>query len=82
MLILILSLVFEFPTRALFLDKFGTKNSKLFVLPKNRHMGYLEDADSCCSISFLNFQPKSILGQICTANVKQSINNAGIINCE
>ena len=48
----------KFPNQNLFLGKFGPKKSKLFVLPLNRHMGYLEDADSYWEISVLNFQPK------------------------
>ena len=44
----------EFP----FLGKFGSKNSKLFVLPKHLHKEYLEDADSYSDISFPNFQPE------------------------
>ena len=39
------------------MGKFGWKKSKLFVLPENWHTEYLEDADSYCDISFLNFEP-------------------------
>ena len=36
--------------------KFRLKNSKFSILPENWHTWYLEDADSCSDISFLNFQ--------------------------
>ena len=37
------------------MGKFGPKKSKLFVLPENWHMEYLEDTDSYCDISFFEF---------------------------
>ena len=36
----------QFPTLNPFLDKFGSKNSKLFILTKNWHTWYIRDADS------------------------------------
>ena len=47
----------QFPTLNPFLDKFGSKNSKLFILTKNWHTWYIEDADSYSDNSFLNCQP-------------------------
>ena len=41
-----------------YLDKFGLKNSKLSVLPKNWYTWYLEDADSYSNTSFFNLQPQ------------------------
>ena len=38
--------VSQFPTLNPFLDKFGPKNSKLFILTENWHIWYIEDADS------------------------------------
>ena len=46
----------QFPTLNPFLDKFGPKNSKLFILTKNWHTWYIEDADSYSDNSFLNCQ--------------------------
>ena len=40
-----------------YLGKFGSKNSKLSVLPKNWHTWYLEDVDSYSNIRFQNLQP-------------------------
>ena len=57
MLIHIPSLIFRISYLNIFLSKFGPKKSKLFVLPEKQHMDHLEDADSYCDISFLNFQP-------------------------
>ena len=48
----------EIELQNLFLGKFSTKKSNLFVLPENWHTWHLEDADSYSDISFLNFQPK------------------------
>ena len=51
---------FTFPTLNPFLDKFGSKNSKLFVLTKNWHTWYIEDADSTFQQYFfelLNLNP-------------------------
>ena len=47
----------QFPNLNLFLDKFGLKNSKLFILTKNWHTWYIEDADSYSENSCLNCQP-------------------------
>ena len=47
----------QFPTLNPFLDKFGLKNSKFFVLTENWHTWYIEDADSYSNNSFLNCQP-------------------------
>ena len=47
----------QFPTLNLFLDKFGPKNSKLFILTKNWHAWYIEDTDSYSDNSFLNCLP-------------------------
>ena len=44
----------QFPTLNPFLDKFGPKNSKLFILTKNWHTWYIEDAHSYSNNSFLN----------------------------
>ena len=49
--------VSKFPTLNPFLDKFGSKNSKLFILTENWHTWYIEDADSYSGNSFLNHQP-------------------------
>ena len=38
--------VSKFPTLNPFLDKFGPKNSKLFILTENWHTRYIEDVDS------------------------------------
>ena len=38
-----------------FLDKFGPKNSKLFVLTNSWHTWYIEDADSYSDNSFFHF---------------------------
>ena len=46
----------ELATLNPFLGKFGPKSSKFSILTENWHIGYLEDADSYCDISFLNFQ--------------------------
>ena len=42
----------QFPTLNPFLDKFGPKNSKLFILSKSWHTWYIEDADSYSDNSF------------------------------
>ena len=75
---------YEFPTLNSFLGKFGPKKSKLFVLSKSWHTWYLEDADSCFKICFLNFELKinfqSNLGQksqICSFCLK--IGTLGIL---
>ena len=47
---------FQFPTLNHFLDKFGPKNSKFFILTKNWYTWYIKDADSCSNNSFLNCQ--------------------------
>ena len=60
----------QLPTLNPFLDKFGSKNSKLFILTKNWHTWYIEDADSYSDNSFLKCQPKSIFGQIWAEKVK------------
>ena len=49
----------QFSTLNPFLDKFGAKNSKLFILTKNSHTWYTENADfysdnSCFELSTLN----------------------------
>ena len=49
--------VSKFSTLNPFLDKFGSKNSKLFILTENWHTWYIEDADSYSDNSFLNCQP-------------------------
>ena len=36
---------FQFSILNRFLDKFGSKNSKLFILTKNWHTWYIRDAD-------------------------------------
>ena len=46
----------QFPTLNSFVEKFGPKNSKLFILTKNWHTWFIEDADSCSGNSFLNYQ--------------------------
>ena len=43
----------HFPTPNPFLDKFGQKHSKFFILTKNWHTWYIEDADSYSNNSFL-----------------------------
>ena len=40
-----------------FEGKFGPRNSKLSVLPKNWGTWYLEDVDSYSNVTFLNLQP-------------------------
>ena len=55
MLILVPTFVFWISNPKLLLAKFGPKDSKFSVLSKNWHTWYLEDADSYCDISFLNF---------------------------
>ena len=47
----------QFPTLNPFLDKFGSKNSNLFILTKNWHTWYIEDADPYSDNIFLNCQP-------------------------
>ena len=47
----------QFPTLNRFLDKFGLKDSKLFIMTKNWRTLYIEDADSYSKNSFLNCQP-------------------------
>ena len=47
----------QFPTLNLFLDKFGLKNSQLFILTKNWHAWYIEDADFYFDNIFLTCQP-------------------------
>ena len=47
----------QFQTLNPFLDKFGSKNSKLFILTENWHTWYIEDADSYSDNSFLNCLP-------------------------
>ena len=44
----------QFPTLNPFSDKFGPKNSKLFILTKNWRTWCIEDADSYSGNSFLN----------------------------
>ena len=39
------------------LDKFGLKNSKLFILTEDWHTWYIEDADFYSDNSFMNCQP-------------------------
>ena len=46
----------QFLTLNPFLGKFGQKYSKLIILTENWRIWYLEDADSCSNISFLNFK--------------------------
>ena len=46
-----------FPTLNPFLDKFGLRNSKLFILTKHWHTWYIEDADSYSDNTLLNCQP-------------------------
>ena len=46
----------QFPTLNRFLEKFGPKNSKLFILNGNWHTWSIEDADSYSDNSFLNCQ--------------------------
>ena len=46
----------QFPTLNPFLDKFGSKNSKLFILTKNWHTWYIKDADSFSDNIFLDCQ--------------------------
>ena len=48
--------VSQFPTLNPFLDKFGPKNPKLFILTENWHTWYIEDADSYSDNSFQNCQ--------------------------
>ena len=47
----------QFRTLNPFLDKYGPKNSKLFILTENWHTWYIKDADSYSNNSFLNCQP-------------------------
>ena len=47
----------QFPTLNPFRDKFGPKNSKLFILTEKCHTWYIEDVDSYSDNSFLNCQP-------------------------
>ena len=47
----------QFSTLNPFLDKFGSKYSKLFILTKNWYTWYIEDADSYSDNIFLNSQP-------------------------
>ena len=60
----------QLSTLKLFLDKFGPKNSKLFILTKNWHTCYIEDADSYPTIVFWIVNPQSIFGQIWAKKVK------------
>ena len=48
----------QFPILNHFLNKFGSKNSKLFILTKNWHTWYVKDADSYSDNIFLNCKPK------------------------
>ena len=57
MLILIPTLFFSVSNPKSFLDKFGPKNLKLFILTEHWYTGYIEDADSYSDNGFLNFQP-------------------------
>ena len=47
----------QFATLNPFLDKFGPRNSKLFILTKNWHTWYIEGADSYSDNKFLKCQP-------------------------
>ena len=44
----------QFPTLNPFLNKFGPKNSNLFIVTENWHTWYIEDPDSYSDNSFLN----------------------------
>ena len=57
----------QFPTLNPFLDKFGPKNSKLFILTKNWHIWMLILIQT---IIFWIANPKSIFGQIWAEKVK------------
>ena len=57
MLVLIPTFFSQFSTLNPFLDKFGEKNSKLFILTENCDTWYIKDADSYSNDSFLNCQP-------------------------
>ena len=60
----------QFRTLNPFLDKFGSKNSKLFILIEKWRTWYFQDADSYLDNSFLNCQPKSTFGPIWAEKVK------------
>ena len=47
--------LFQFLTENPFLDKFGSKNSKLPILSEYWYTWYIEDSDSYSNNSFLNF---------------------------
>ena len=55
MVILIPTFVFWISNPKYILGKFGKRKLKLFILPKNSHTQYLEDADSYSEI-ILKFQ--------------------------
>ena len=61
---------FQFSTHDPFLDNLVPKNSKLFILTKNWHAWYIEDADSYSNLVFWITNPKSIFGQIWAEKVK------------
>ena len=58
MLILILTLAFSISNPKPIFEQFGPKNSKLSIMPENWHTWCLEDYDSHCDTSFLDFQTK------------------------
>ena len=57
MLILIPTLLFSVSNPKSFFGQIWAKNSKLFILTKNWHTWYIEDADSFSDHIFLNSQP-------------------------
>ena len=58
----------KFWPQNLFLSKFGSKKSKLSVLPENQHTEYFEDADATL-VSWIS-NPKSNFGQVWDKKVK------------
>ena len=48
--------IFEIPTRKSIFGQIWPKKWKLFVLPQDWYTCYLEVVNSCCNISFLNFE--------------------------
>ena len=60
----------QFPTLNPFLDKFGSKNSKLFILTKNWHTWYIRDADSYSDNIF--FELPTLISSLSKFGLKKS----------
>ena len=60
----------QFPTLNPFLDKFGSKNSKLFILTKNWHTWYISDADSYSDNIF--FELPTLISSLSKFGLKKS----------